>query len=77
MDKIFNNAQHNNILIYRWCIILKMIKGLAAGTIIGAAIGMMVYPELDRKKQRQIRNAMKKMSCMAEDFYDDMMYKMK
>lgn len=55
----------------------KMLKGLAVGTIVGAAVGMMVFPELDRKKQRALRKTAKRMSCMAEDFYGDMMYKMK
>ncbi|MEG0296533.1 MAG: YtxH domain-containing protein [Clostridium sp.] len=55
----------------------KMLKGLAVGTIVGAAVGMMVFPELDRKKQRALRKTAKRMSGMAEDFYGDMMYKMK
>lgn len=55
----------------------KMLKGLAAGTIIGAAIGMMVFPELDRRQQRAVKKTAKRVTGMAEDFYDDMMYKMK
>ena len=55
----------------------KVIKSLAAGAVIGAAIGMMVYPELDRKKQRALKKTAKRMACMAEDFYDDMMYRVK
>lgn len=55
----------------------KMLKGLAVGTMIGTAIGVMLFPELDRKQQRALRRTAKKMSGMAEDFYDDMMYKIK
>lgn len=45
-------------------------KGLIAGTILGAAAGMIILPQLDRKTQRCMKKAGRKLVCAAEDTYD-------
>ncbi|MGG7178712.1 YtxH domain-containing protein [Clostridium paraputrificum] len=51
----------------------KCINGMAAGMLIGAAVGMMLLPQLDRRKQRAIRKAGQKLFDFAGDSYDDIM----
>lgn len=51
----------------------KFIKGVATGAIIGAAVGIMMMPNLDRKTQRSMRKAAKRMKNVAEDTYDGML----
>lgn len=53
----------------------KLLSGIAAGTIVGAAVGMAIVPNLDRKTQKKIRRICKKASCMAEDRCGDMLSK--
>lgn len=53
----------------------KLLSGIAAGTIVGAAVGMAIVPNLDRKTQKKIRRVCKKASCMAEDRCGDMLSK--
>ncbi|WP_297518312.1 YtxH domain-containing protein [uncultured Clostridium sp.] len=55
----------------------KLFKGIAAGTIMGAAIGIAVLPTLDRKTQRKIKRFCKKTCCMLEDCCDDVKEKLK
>lgn len=55
----------------------KMIKGLAVGAMVGAAVGIMAFPELDRKTQRSIKRGRRRMMGMAEDAYGNMMHYMK
>ncbi|SFC27532.1 YtxH domain-containing protein [Clostridium uliginosum] len=52
----------------------KFTRGVAAGAIIGATVGMMVMPQLDRRTKRSMRKAGMKMRNMAEDTYDGMMH---
>lgn len=51
----------------------KMVTGLAAGAVLGAAVGAMVFPQLDRKTQRAVKKVGKRALCAAEDAYDCMM----
>lgn len=51
----------------------KVMKGLAVGAMVGAAIGIMAFPELDRKTQRGIRRTKKRMMGMAEDAYGNVL----
>lgn len=53
----------------------KLLSGLAAGTIVGAAVGMAIVPNLDRRTQKKIKRVCKKAACMAEDRYDDVLSK--
>lgn len=55
----------------------KMMKGLAAGAVIGAAASIMLIPQLDRKTQRNIKKASRRAMGMAEDAYETMMCYMK
>lgn len=55
----------------------KLIKGMAAGALIGTAVGMAVLPQLDRKTQKNMRKFGRKLSNMAEDTYDNIVSKMK
>ncbi|MDU1312605.1 YtxH domain-containing protein [Clostridium septicum] len=51
----------------------KMMKGVAAGAMIGAAVSIMVLPQLDRKTQRNLKRTGKRAMGMAEDAYDTFM----
>lgn len=50
----------------------KFVKGMAMGAVIGAAVGVMMIPNLDRRTQRSMRKAAKRMRHVAEDTYDGM-----
>lgn len=50
----------------------KFVKGMAMGAVIGAAVGLMMIPNLDRRTQRSMRKAAKRMRNVAEDTYDGM-----
>lgn len=43
----------------------KLITGLTAGAVVGAAFGVMVVPNLDRKTQKILRKASKKVVDIA------------
>lgn len=55
----------------------RMIRGLAVGAMVGAAVGIMAFPELDRKTRRSIKRTQRKMMGMAGDAYDNMLDYMK
>lgn len=55
----------------------KFMSGITTGAIVGAAFGMMVLPQLDRKTQKAFRKAGKKVMNAAGDTYVDMMGWMK
>ena len=42
---------------------------LVGGMVLGAAIGMMVFPQLDRKIQRSMKKAGNRVLDMAEDTF--------
>lgn len=50
----------------------KFVKGMAMGAVVGAAVGVMMIPNLDRRTQRSMRKAAKRMRHVAEDTYDGM-----
>ena len=52
---------------------MKCIRNVATGAIIGAAVSTMLYPQLDRKYQRNIKKAGKRAMNMAEDAYDSIL----
>ena len=51
----------------------KMMKGVAAGAMIGAAVSIMVLPQLDRKTQRNLKRTGRRAMGMAEGAYDTFM----
>lgn len=55
----------------------RMINGLLVGAMVGATIGIMAFPELDRKTQRNIKRSRRRMMGMAEDAYGNMLDYMK
>lgn len=50
----------------------RYICGMVAGLIVGATVGVILLPQLDKKTQRKIRRARQKFMDFAEDSYDDM-----
>lgn len=55
----------------------KVMKGMAVGAMVGAAIGIMAFPQLDRRTQRQINRTRKRVMGMAEDAYGNMVHYIK
>ncbi|MGG7056803.1 YtxH domain-containing protein [Clostridium tertium] len=56
---------------------LRMIKGMAAGAVIGMAVSAVVLPQLDRRTQRNIKRVGRRAMNMAEDTCDMLMGYMK
>lgn len=50
----------------------RFSKGMMAGILIGAAVEMAIMPYCDRKTQRNIKRAGRKMRNMAESTYNGM-----
>jgi len=51
----------------------RMIKGLAVGAMAGVAVGIIAFPQLDRRTQRNIKRTQRRMMGMAEDAYENML----
>jgi gas vesicle protein len=49
------------------------IKGLTTGAIIGATVGMMMSPEMDRKTRKKLMRGRKAVMHKAENIVDMMM----
>lgn len=56
---------------------LRMLKGMAAGAVIGMAVSAVVLPQLDRRTQRNIKRVGRRALNMAEDTCDMVMGYMK
>ena len=50
----------------------RFSKGIMAGVLIGVAVEMAMMPQYDRRTQRTMKRAGKKMRNMAESTYDGM-----
>ena len=50
----------------------KFLKGATIGTIIGAAAGLLIIPELDRDTKRRIKRSSRYVKNAAEDVYCNM-----
>jgi gas vesicle protein len=50
----------------------RYVNGMIAGVVVGATVGMMVLPQLDRKTQKSVRKAGQKVLDYVEDSYDGM-----
>lgn len=48
----------------------KFAKGLLMGATIGAALEMMMMPQMDRRTQRYMRRAARRMRDVADSAYD-------
>lgn len=55
----------------------KLIKGMAAGALIGTAVGMAILPQLDRRTRKSMKKTGRKIAHVAGDTYDHMMTMMK
>ncbi|MDS0525080.1 hypothetical protein NNC19_05250 [Clostridium sp. SHJSY1] len=51
----------------------RYVNGIITGVAVGAAVGMMVLPQLDRKTQKTFRKAGERMLNYVEDSRDGMM----
>ena len=56
---------------------MKIVKSMMFGLAIGTVMGIVMFPEFDRKTQRNIKRAKKRARCMANDTYDNIMCYMK
>ncbi|MDO5515995.1 MAG: YtxH domain-containing protein [Clostridium sp.] len=48
----------------------KFTKGLVMGAMMGAAFEMMMMPQMDRRTQRTMRKAARRMRNAADSAYD-------
>lgn len=48
----------------------KYFCGMITGIMVGASVGMMVVPHLDRKTQKNMKRFGQKFIDLAEDSYD-------
>lgn len=48
------------------------LKGITTGALVGAAIGMMFMPEMDRSTRKRIKRSGRMVRHMAGDMYDVM-----
>lgn len=56
---------------------LRTLKGMAAGAVVGVAVSAVILPQLDRRTQKNLRRVGKRAINMAEDTYDMVMGYMK
>ncbi|WP_032120769.1 YtxH domain-containing protein [Clostridium amazonitimonense] len=47
----------------------KFMTGMTTGAIIGAAMGMMMSPDMDKRTKKKIRRSGKAIKNMATDMY--------
>lgn len=51
---------------------LKILKGMVAGAIVGVAVSAVMLPQLDRRTQRNLKRVGRRAMNMAEDACDMM-----
>ena len=56
---------------------LRMLKGMATGALVGMAVSAVILPQLDRKTQKSLRRVGKRALNIAEDACDMVMGYMK
>ena len=56
---------------------LRMLKGMATGALVGMAVSAVILPQLDRRTQKSLRRVGKRALNMAEDACDMVMGYMK
>ena len=49
----------------------KYINGITTGAFVGATIGMMIAPQLDRNTRKRLKRTGKRMASMAGDLYEN------
>ena len=55
----------------------KFVKGIMAGSLMGAAVGLMVIPSMDGRARRRMRRKTRSVINAAGDAYGTMMNWMK
>ncbi len=55
----------------------KIFTGMATGLLIGAAAGMLIMPELDKRTKKRVKNGIKAAKGFATDCYENVMYMIK
>ncbi|BFK80509.1 hypothetical protein I3900191A7_06540 [Clostridium baratii] len=55
----------------------KIIKGMAAGALIGTAVSMAMLPRMDKRTRRHMKRAGKRFINAAGETYNHMMTMMK
>lgn len=50
----------------------KYVNGMTTGALVGATIGIMIAPQLDRNTRKRLKKTGKRMANMAGDLYDNM-----
>jgi len=50
----------------------RFFRGIAAGTMIGAAAGMLLFPQMDRNTRGRLKKSSTMMKNLAEDAIDGM-----
>lgn len=56
---------------------MGFMRGVTTGAIIGATVGMLVVPQLNRHSRKRLRRSGDMMMGIMGDVYDDMMRKMR
>lgn len=56
---------------------LRTLKGMAAGAVVGMAVSAVILPQLDRRTQKNLRRVGRRALSMAEDACDMVMGYMK
>lgn len=56
---------------------LRTLKGMAAGAVVGMAVSAVILPQLDRRTQKNLRRVGRRALNMAEDACDMVMGYMK
>ncbi|MDV3429386.1 MAG: YtxH domain-containing protein [Bacillota bacterium] len=51
----------------------KFVKGMMAGSLMGAALGLMIIPSMDGKTRRRMKRRSRAAMNAAEDAYGTMM----
>lgn len=51
---------------------MKYMNGMITGIVVGATIGIMVVPQLDRKSQKAVKKASEKVFNLAENSCEGM-----
>ena len=49
----------------------KYVNGITTGAFVGATIGMMIAPQLDRNTRKRLKRTGKRMASMAGDLYEN------
>lgn len=51
----------------------RYLNGMMTGVVVGAALGMAVMPQLDRRTQKMVKKVGRRVMDFAEDSYENMM----